>query len=214
MGAEPGLFPRAVGFAATGRRAGKSYVARRLERELNRLGYAVYRLAMATALRQAVFAFSDKLRLPIPERALYDLKDRPLAESGAPDWPSWLTGRDLLIAFGEAMVDTIGPSVWADAWYARAMDWLGRCERPGVVICDDIRRPVEAAAVRKIGGVIVFLENESAVLGAIEGLLRPEDCEYQIVYEPTEKGVERAISSLLGRFLPGPRDQERDGRPL
>lgn len=213
MGAEPDLSPRAIGIAATGRRAGKSYVAQRLEGELNRLGYAVCRLAMATALRQAVSVFSDRLRLPIPAQALYDLKDRPLAESGASGWPSWLTGRDLLIAFGEAMVDTIGHSVWADAWYARAMDWLDRCERPGVVICDDVRRPAEAAVIRKIGGLVVFLENESAVFGAIEGLLRPEDCEYRIVYEPTEEGVERATSRLLAHFPPRPRNQERDGRP-
>lgn len=122
-------------------------------------------------------AFADPIRfaavaIGLPERAVYDDKDRPCPELGG----MW-TGRDLLVALGEA-TRSLAPDYFARHTIERARD-LG-----GLVIITDGRRCNEARVVREAGGVCAWVHQPEAHARRHEDVvLEPEVhglCDFEI----------------------------------
>ena len=72
----------------------------------------------------------------------------------------------------------VSPAVWVQAWERR---WSGPLAAGGRVVVDDVRFPEEAAAIRRLGGKLIWLERrdhsmpEQVLAHASEGSLH-EDC--------------------------------------
>lgn len=188
--------PRVVAFAANGRGVGKTYVTTRLECALAARGHKAVRLSMADRLREIVALFSKRFDYPLSLEALSDGKDKPLALYG---WDGFRnkTGRDLLIAFGETMVDVLGPYFWANIWRKRAEDAI---KRGYVVICDDVRRQSELETVKSLGGIVIYLNSRWAERGELEGLISPSDCDMTFDYDRSEYWLANVLEYILERF--------------
>lgn len=194
---------RVIGIAASGRGVGKSTVACALHRELSVAGYKPEIISVADTLRKTVTRFAKRLCWPLGTDSLYGGKDRPVAETGGAAAWGPITGRDLLVAFGEACVDTMGPDVWASLWSLRAEGFLKSNGNRAVVICDDVRRPEEADAVRALGGVVVYLVGASpcgVVVPLLEGLINPGCCDTVIAYRKTPQSLKQAVDKVMSYF--------------
>ena len=131
--------PRIVGIAGHAG-SGKSVVADYLMES-----YGYQRVKLAGPLKDALSAMG------LTEREIEgDLKETPC------DLLCGKTPRHAMITLGtEWGRDMIGPNLWTNTWARKASKLL---EQGFHVVCDDVRFPNEADAVRALGGAVIRIE--------------------------------------------------------
>lgn len=78
-------------------------------------------------------------------------------------------GRKLLVAVGMA-----GRAYGADTWI-KQLDFTKRC------VIDDVRFPNEVEAIRKAGGVVIYIRHHGHKIDNEAERLRPEECDGEVL---------------------------------
>lgn len=133
------MTPRVIGLYSPAPQSGKTSVAAYLERH----GYV--RVSFAEPLKDMAIVFLRHSGLSKSEakNAVYSNKTAIVPELG-------LTVRQLLQTLGtEWGRECLHPNVWTTIWLRRALETLAAGHK---VVCDDVRRENEAAAIRSLEG--------------------------------------------------------------
>lgn len=95
--------------------------------------------------------------------------------------PYWgVTRRSILQDFGEAMCQTFGLDFWVKRWFLN----YSMLKDTDDIVVSDVRKDLEAAAIRAVGGIIVHLQRDGAGLTGTEAT------------HVTEQGVTRVSGDI------------------
>jgi len=115
---------------------------------------------LATFGRCRVLPFAEPLKrmlteLGVPRENIYgSFKDAPCPELCGK------SGREAMQTLGTDWGrKLISPQLWVNAWLRRAIEATSKGE---CVIVDDVRFPEEAAAVKSLGGIVVYVDRLGA----------------------------------------------------
>lgn len=137
-----------IGFYADKPQAGKSTAAFITQDILAARHIKSQIVTFAAPLKHATAAFLEALGLSDAEatRYLFEEKDTVIPQLGR-------TGRDFLIKLGTDLGrNFVHPLCWVNSWEERAKNAL---KSRWAVVCDDVRTPDEATAIKALGGVII-----------------------------------------------------------
>ena len=170
--------PRVIGFA--GRKgSGKSTAARALK---DHAELSVHLLNFADPLKRMLRVFLTA------EQTDGDHKEQPI------DWLDGVTPRRLMQTLGtEWGRDTVHTDFWIKLWEREAVDLLGWAGT--VVVVADVRFPNELAAIRRLGGKVIWIDRSAAISDrhVSERLLDYTDCDGLLCNESTVETLAREI---------------------
>lgn len=126
------------------------------------------------------------------EQAHGDEKEAPL------DWLDGVTPRRVMQAFGTEIGRSIHPELWVRLWRRTAEEVVA--DGYGVVAAD-VRFPNEVAAIRALGGEVVWIERPGLAAAdghASENSISPDDCDVVILNDGNEWMLRLDVRSAVG----------------
>ena len=147
------LHPPVIGLYAGASQSGKTTAALLIQ-DIIAGRHASRIVSFAEPLKLATAAFLEALGLSDVEatRYVFEDKDVKIPHLGR-------TGREFLVKLGtDCGREFVDPLCWVNRWKVHANDCL---KARKAVVCDDVRTPDEARAVREFGGVIIEVRRPS-----------------------------------------------------
>lgn len=175
--------PRLIGLWAPAPQSGKSTAAAALL-DTCRCGGEFYgeRVSFADPMRRVITALLREIGVNPNDIDAY-MHDGRLKEVPIPGVGKSFVELAMKIGNGVGR-EWISPTIWVDRFKATAGKLL---ENPAtrLVVCDDVRFPNEAAAIRELGGVLIGVNRPGAVVSTVrakaEGRLSMDDMDGVVV---------------------------------
>lgn len=194
--------------STTGPRSGKSYGADLIVKMLAEKGIVAQRISLAAALKRFTGELLDYLVAERPTDPDLFKKSNCGIMVETPLGDNFLSGRDLLVAMGEAARKSFGSKFWIERLEAHVVPVARLSTDPTVFVVDDIRYDNEARWVINSGGFITNIygavkRDDSGDVDLKADYLQPSNGNLVEVYNKmdTEDFQQRLSQDVVGKIV-------------